>query len=69
MPFKKRSSVQIYPKFGRGKNHFVAKKFAIIPTMNPCPYGWLNDPQKPVGVRLLSLPNTRNGSRLLVGSY
>ena len=29
-----------------------------------CPCGWLNDPQKPVRVRLLSLPNIKSGSRV-----
>lgn len=32
--------------------------------VNPCLCGWLNDPQKPVGVRQLSLPDIKNASSI-----
>jgi hypothetical protein len=31
--------------------------FHVLAATNPCPCGWRNDAQKPVGVRPLSLPN------------
>jgi len=48
-------------------NCFYALTFSansqLIAAMNPYPCGNFGDPQRPVGVRLLSLPNTRNESR------